>query len=358
MARRYPTVAGTLLALVAACAGCASLPQGLIARTAAGAEAFVANFAYESQPGSTVTAVDLQAGRVDASIETHGTLPAAVVVLPGGRRLLVADQGSDRLTLIGLPSGEVLATGTTGLEPDALALAFTPAGTVAVAPDLEAGTLAAALLGVGPHGGPVLRPLPPVTVGAEPDAVAVAPSLLGPVALVANFGSNTVTPVAVMGGGDRVTLHPLPPVSVGREPDAIAVTNGPFGTIALVADYGSNDLAPIALSTKGAGLQSTPLARVALPGAPTDVVVWQGGASIGPAVLVTLKDALVRLSLPALRVVSIADVGAPAEAVAVAPDGTAWVAVQNGRLLAVDLSTDRVVRSVFVGGRPSAVAIG
>ena len=58
-----------------------------------------------------------------------------------------------------------------------------------------------------------------VTVGLEPDAVAVAPGGAGGkgIALVANLGDNTVTPV------DLGTWKAGKPIPVGTEPVAIAV---------------------------------------------------------------------------------------------------------------------------------------
>ena len=57
---------------------------------------------------------------------------------------------------------------------------------------------------------------PPITVGSEPDAIAITPD--GKTAYAANFGSGTVTPIAT------ATNTAGPPITVGSEPIAIAIT--------------------------------------------------------------------------------------------------------------------------------------
>ena len=75
------------------------------------------------------------------------------------------------------------------------------------------------------------------TVGLEPDAVAVTPS--GTLALVANFGDNTVTPLSLP------SLRPGRPIAVGRQPVAVAIS--PKGNLALVSDYQDGTISPITL---------------------------------------------------------------------------------------------------------------
>ena len=67
---------------------------------------------------------------------------------------------------------------------------------------------------------------PPITVGSNPDAIAITPD--GKTAYVANDGSDTVTPIAT------ATNTAGPPITVGSGPNAIAIT--PDGKTAYVAN--------------------------------------------------------------------------------------------------------------------------
>ena len=124
------------------------------------------------------------------------------------------------------------------------------------------------------------------TVGLEPDAVAVTPN--GTLALVANFGDNTVTPLSLPSPAARATRSPSdgsrwrwpsrpkgdlalvsnyedgsvspialpgltvgPPVPAGLEPTAVFIT--PDGATALVADFQTSTVTPINLSTMAPG---------------------------------------------------------------------------------------------------------
>jgi hypothetical protein len=46
-----------------------------------------------------------------------------------------------------------------------------------------------------------------------------------------------------------------------------------------------------------------------------------------------------------------------AEAVALGPHDTAWVALQAGRVVPIDLRDRKVGRTIRVGGHPSAIVI-
>ena len=84
---------------------------------------------------------------------------------------------------------------------------------------------------------------PPITVGSDPQAIAITPD--GKTAYVANIGSDTVTPIAT------ATNTAGPPITVGNSPDAIAIT--PDGKTAYVANGDSGTVTPIATATNTAG---------------------------------------------------------------------------------------------------------
>ena len=167
-------------------------PSGAAPRPSAHT-AWVATEASVTEPGRSVTLVDLTSGRIEAKVSV-GSLPSAMVFTGDGRDLLVVSQGNDMLHEIDLATRRVVRSVTVGVEPDAVTVA--PGGTT----------------GAG-------------------------------VALVANQGDDTVTPV------DLGTWKVGRAIPVGLQPVAIAVASG----TAFVADFGSNQVTPIDLATRQAG---------------------------------------------------------------------------------------------------------
>jgi YVTN family beta-propeller protein len=329
-----------LIVLVTGCGNTTKSPAAVLARSSSrGTEAYVSNFGYDDQPGTTITAVDLAAHRVSGSPRT-GSLPSAVAATPDGRLLLVTDQGADNLAVLSAATDHLMARIPTGVEPDAVAVS--PDGTMALVANLDDNT-------VTPVDLATLRAGPPIPVGSRPDALAIGgPG--GRTALVANLEGNTVTPV------DLTTMTPGAPVPVGMEPDAVAIT--PDGSTALVANLGSGTVTPITLATLRPGFS------VAVGAGPTGLALTTGGHGGSPVAWVTAGVDLVPVELSNLSLLLPLSVGAPlpvghlAEALAITPDGTtAWVAGQDATLTPVDLATGVRGPSIYVGGRPAAVVI-
>jgi len=358
-------VTASVVVLAASCGSAPDLAttRGRGSRTPAAA--FVANFAYADQPGTTVTEVSLSSDKVLRSLQA-GRLPSSFALVDAGNGLLVTDQGSDKLRLLSVSTGNVMAQTRVGLEPDAVAV--TPDGHLALVADLGANNVTPVEL-------PAMKALGPIPVGKEPDALAVSPG--GKVALVANFGSNTVTPI------DLSTMSAMPSIPVGDEPDGVAID--PHGGFALVANFGSNTVTPIDLSTMSAmppvfvgvnptGVTSAPPGApdtlgAALPAgarAPMSRVVPQGPTSglEPPIAWVSGGASIVPVSFASDAVGPPMAAGGLAEAIAIEPASAtghrgplAWVALQDGYLSAVDLTDGALLAKVYVGGRPSAIAI-
>jgi hyaluronoglucosaminidase len=375
-----PIVGISLAVVLVGSAGAASgtTASTLAGRTAAGQEAWVATDAFVSHPGKTVTPVDLVGHRADAAVTT-ASQPAALAVAPGGRSLLVANEGADTLSVVDTASGAVTATVKVGLEPDAVAVVPGGAG--------GHGTALVANFGDGtvtPIDLATERAGTPIPVGHQPDAIGVwatsgtagtAGTPVGGVALVANFADGTVTPI------DLATMQAGPTVSAGSEPDAVGIvpagatagtgtgtgTGGQNGSsaaaaTALVADFGSDTVIPVDLATMadgppvgvggnptGMAVAADRTAWVVGGGTLTPLTSSAGATSAGAAGSTTTPPAFTAgtpLALP--------HVG---EAVALEGTATAWVALQNGTLAPVDLASGHVGSTVHVGGRPSAVAI-
>ena len=139
---------------------------------------------------NAVVAIDPDNGALGPRIAV-GNNPGAAVFGPRGRRLFVANSGSNTLSVIDTRSQKVIATLPTGQGPSAL----------------------------------VVDP---------------GQSILW----VANGGSNNVEPF------DLRTLKPGTPIATGAGPDALAL--GPHGSHLYVADGGTEDILPILAATRRA----------------------------------------------------------------------------------------------------------
>jgi YVTN family beta-propeller protein len=319
--------------LATGCRDPQSIATGLSARAKHGTEAYVCNFGFDDQPGTTIAPVATATGRVGRSVTT-GSLPSALAATPDGRFLLVTDEGDDHLVVLDTTTDDVVARFPTGVEPDAVGVS--PDGDIALVANVDDNTVTPVDLSTRREGRAI-------AVGARPDAIAIG----GPgglTAIVADLEGNTVTPV------DLGTMTAGAPIAVGTEPDAVAVS--PDGTEALVANFGSGTVTPIDLTTLHAGR------AVAVGPGPTSLAVSATGPSGVPTAWVTTGETLVPVNLASFTVGSPLSLGHVAEAVAIAPDGTtAWVAAEDATVIPVDLSTGRPAHAIFVGGRPSAIVI-
>ncbi len=333
--------------MAAVCAGMlwAPAPASTAGRTHAGGGrhqgaagvAWVANRALESDPGSTITPVDLGDRRAEAPVTT-ASQPAAMAPWTGDR-LLVVNKGKDTLSVLDARSGTVSATVGVGLQPDAVAVTRVPNGDrwLALVANFGADTVTPVNLGS-------MRAGPPVPVGAQPVAIAVAPGPPGTpgTALVADFAAGTVTPI------DLTTMTPDPPVPVGTSPDAVAVqeARSSTGPVALVADFGGDQITPLLVRTLAA------MPAVTVGGNPTGIAVAPDGTAwvVAGDTLTPLPPGSVAGGPP----VTLPGVG---EAVALQGRSTAWVAEQAGDIVPVPLPTGPAGRPVHVGGRPTAVAL-
>jgi hyaluronoglucosaminidase len=326
--RRLPRLGAAALVtvmgmLLAACGGRSPVPSSA---------AWVATGAALSEPGSAVTPVDLRTGAVGVGVPV-GSLPSAMAFTPSGA-LLVVSQGDNTLSEIAPNSDQVVHSVTVGLEPDAVAVA--PGGKddrgIALVANLDGNSVTPVDLGTWKAG----KPIP---VGTEPVAIAVdASSPTAGTVFVADFGSNAVTPI------DLAELEAGPPIPVGLSPETAAVA----GADILVGNFGDHTLTPINAVT----LQAAP--AVALPFNPTGIVATMSGTTAylcGGAGFVALHVASFTLGTPVV-------LPGVAEAVALNRGGTtAWVALRDGDVVTVDVRTGVLGRTVHVGGHPSAVAI-
>jgi YVTN family beta-propeller protein len=327
-----------LLALAPVLAACStpvgSSPQRNVAWVTTGASVTL--------PGMDVTPVDL-ATRKQAAKVPVGSLPSALAYTTGDHGLLVVTQGDDTLHEIVPATHEVTHSVTVGVEPDAVAVA--PGGThgrgIALVANLDSNTVTPVDLGTWKAGAPI-------PVGTEPVAIAVSAPGTGaptgtpgapPTAFVANYGSNTVTPI------DVTTLQAGAPIAVGPGPQTVAVGSGQV----LVGNFSNATLTPINTGTLRPG------AGVALPLNPTGIAIGASGA----AAYVCGGAGLVPVTVAGVGVGAQIALPGAAQGVALSEDGaTAWVTLQSGGLVPVTLATGTVGKPIRLGGHPSAIVIG
>jgi len=305
----------------------------LATRAAAANEAYVCTKAYVSQPGRTVTPLDLADGQADPLLIT-GSLPSSVAGTPNGRLVLVTNQGANTLSVIDTGSDSQVAKVATGLEPDAVAVS--PDGTWAVVANLDDDT-------VTPVNLHTLQAARPIHVGHHPDAVAIGGSH-GRTAVVADAGDGTVTMV------DLSSMSAGRALGVGPGPVAIGIDRA--SRTAVVADFGDGTVRALDMTKSVVG------PAVAVGVGPTAIAVASGAGAGRGVAWVSVGSSLVGVDLSTMTVSARWDVHHEAEAVALTTGGrVAWVAGQDGTVTSVDVTTGRTSHTIVVGGRPSAIAI-
>ena len=180
---------------------------------------------------------------------------------------------------------------------------------------------------------------PAITVGADPQAIAITPD--GKTAYVTDSGSGTVTPI------NTVTRRAAPAIAVGADPRAIAIT--PDGRTAYVTDPGSGTVTPISTATNQAAapirVGADPRALAITPDGRTLYVLnWEGG-TVTPITTATNQPGR------PIRTGSFPD------AIAIAR-GFAYVAnYGSDTVTPIAAGTGRAGRPIPVGQAPDAIAV-
>jgi hyaluronoglucosaminidase len=328
--RRRWILLPALVAVVPALAACAK-PVG---STSVHNVAWVTTGASVTLPSMDVTPVNLSRRHIGAKVPV-GSMPSAMAYTLGGKGLLVVTQGDDELHEIDPATHEVVHQVTVGVEPDAVAVA--PGGTsgqgIALVANLDSDSVTPVDLGTWRAGAPI-------AVGSEPVAIAVSvPPAGGATAFVADYGGNTVTPI------DVATMTAGAAIPVGPGPQTIAAAPGEV----LVGNFGNRTLTAIdPASLRAGGTIALPLNPTGIAVAPSGATAYVcGGASVA---------AVTVLGLTVGTPVALPDV---AQGIALSADGsTAWVTQQAGTLIPVALAAGRVGVPLHVGGHPSAIVIG
>jgi len=195
-----------------------------------------------------------------------------------------------------------------------------------------------------------------IHVGTYPDAVAVSPNHR--LALVANFTSDTVTPI------DLITGKALAPIPAGPGPAGIAIA--PDGTKAYVTDDGTlNTLAdtvtPIDLTTM------KPLARIKVGPGPQGIAITPNGtkafvADAGSVIAGQpgrIGHQVSPIDLATGKALAPVNVGNGPIGIAITPDGTTvFVTNLNSESVSpINVAGDQALAPIAVEGGPVAVTI-
>lgn len=162
--------------------------------------------AYAALRKGQLVPIDVTKGTAEAPIQVDENL-SAIAITPDGSTAYVADGDNGTLFPVDLRTGSVGAPIQVSSSGDLTAVAITPDGTTALTvvdtPAGRAGSVVPVTLATGAVG-------PPIAVGVDPDAIAITPD--GTTAYVANFVSETVTPISIASGttGPRSRCRAIP----------------------------------------------------------------------------------------------------------------------------------------------------
>ncbi len=163
-----------------------------------------------------------------------GSYPGGLAISADGKRLYVANDLGESVSIVDTATGTVSATTAVGHNPYAVALSND--GTKAYVSNWGGSTVSVVNALTGASEGSI-------TVGTHPSALAVSP-VTGDL-YVANTDSDSVSVVDTAAGTVERTidLAPYPNAPVGSSPDALAVA--PNGKTLYVANAGDNDVAVV-----------------------------------------------------------------------------------------------------------------
>jgi YVTN family beta-propeller protein len=301
-------------------------------------------------PTIVLASAGVKAGYQDATRYTHYSLLRTIEAALGLGTLTANDRYAQPLNSI-FDSERARFSAS---QPAVSASVPSPAA-ASVAPPGTAGFLAAAASARDPvawvanYASNTVSPVnvatrkagPQIPAGAGPRAVAATPD--GKTVYVADSLAGTVTPIAAGTG------KPGKPIPVGAGPWALAVT--PDGTTLYVANAGSGTVTPVSTATNEPG------APIAVGDAPRAIAMAPGGTTA--YVLNWLSGTVTPVAVASNEAGPPIRAGAFPVAAAFGPGGaTLYVASFGGdSVTPIDTGTDRPGRPVPAGYAPDALAV-
>jgi YVTN family beta-propeller protein len=193
-----------------------------------------------------------------------------------------------------------------------------------------------------------------VAAGVGPMAWArqAAPSV--PQAFVANFGSNTVTPI------DLATKIAGPPIGVGKEPIALAAL--PDGKTLYVVNEESGTVTPIDVATDQAGrainVGKFPVAIAITPNGKTAYVARSAGGNLASGAVIPITTATGKVGKPI-------DIGPVPAAMTITPDGRTVLVTSHAfqtfkgknSITSISTKTNKKGRTLALPGEAPTVAV-
>jgi YVTN family beta-propeller protein len=221
---------------------------------------------YVANSGSNNVSVISTASDTVTTTIAVGTAPRGVAVTPDGKTVYVTNSGSGTVSAISTATNTVIGTPiAVGSAP--FGVAVIPDGHKVYVTNGAAGTVSVIATATNTVVGS------PITVGTDPVGVAVAPD--GTKVYVANFGSSNVSVIATASNTVAATIP------VGTDPFGVAATWD--GTKVYVANLGSNTVSVIETASNTVALSvpvgTAPAAFGAFIGAPTLTIAELGGGS-------------------------------------------------------------------------------
>ena len=174
---------------------------------------------------------------------------------PGPATAFVVSSQAGTVTPVGLVDRQAGRPITVGRQPQAIALS--PDQRMAYV--VNSGSDSVTPIETGPR-----RREPAIAVGRDPQAIAITPD--GRTAFVSNAGSDTVTPI------DLQSDVPGVPIPVGPDPHRLAIT--PDGRTLYVLDWGGHTVTPIDVRTERA------LTPIGVGSYPSSIVIGRNGRRV------------------------------------------------------------------------------
>lgn len=263
-----------------------------------------------------------------------GSDPTGLALTSDGLLAYVATGNDGEVTVVYVPTGQVLQTIDIGAEPTAIALS--PNGTRLYTANSNLHTVSVVDTAAG-------QLTHTIAVGSGPSALAVSPN--GARVYVANLEDNTISVI------DAATNTVSATIRVGNSPSAVAlsadgrrlyVTNYAAGTISVINTFSDKVIHTVSVGGNPVAIALSPDGRRAY------VADYTGGA-------------LSVVSTTSNRVISAAPiyVGGYPDAIAISPDGQrVYVAnLAEDTVSVVDAATGTTIARLATGQGPSALAL-
>lgn len=307
-------------------AGSTSQPQTLFI-TQTGPFAYVANL-----NSNTVSMINIPSGQVVNSISV-GPGPIEVAISPNGQQVYASNNHGNDVAVIDTASSTVVATIPVQSAP--FGLAFTPDGTAAYVVNGSSDSVSV----IDTASQTVVAT---VAVQSKPIGVAMASTSMGTFAYVTNSGSNTVSVIAV---GPSPTV--VQTINVGSDPYGIAAS--PNSSLVYVANAKSNNVSAISVAS------NTVTATIPVGTAPFGVAFTPDSSM---AYVANTSNTVSVIDAAASRVIStVTGLNNPVR-VAISSDGALAYATNllGNNVSVISTTSNTITGTIPVGSAPFGVA--